>query len=48
MGKSSQYIDHRSSNRIFNEEYILKRYDGVIHFETAAKGAEEFTKWLDY
>ena len=42
--KVVQYIDHRSSNRIFNEEYILKRYDGVIHLETAAKGAEEFYK----
>lgn len=28
-----------------NEEYILKRYDAVIHLVTAAEGAEEFYKW---
>jgi hypothetical protein len=29
----------------FTDEYILKRYDAVIHMETAAKGAEKYYKW---
>ena len=43
-GKVMKYIDERNSSREFNEEYILKRYDGVVHLETAAKGAEKFYK----
>lgn len=28
-----------------DEEYILKRYDAVVHLVTAADGAEQFYKW---
>lgn len=42
--KVLKYIDERNNRRQFDEEYILKRYDGVIHLETAAKGAESYYK----
>merc|ERR1712187_608374 len=28
-----------------DEEYLLQRYDAVVHMVTAADGAEDFYKW---
>ena len=39
-----KYIDDHHATRKFDEDYILERYDGVVHLETAAKGAEDFYK----
>lgn len=36
--------DHHGANGI-DENYLLSRYDAVIHLVTAADGAEEFYKW---
>ena len=39
-----KYIDDHHATWKFDEDYILERYDGVVHLETAAKGAEDFYK----
>lgn len=37
-------VDQNDTRAVVTEEYLLNRYDGVIHMMTAAQGAEDFYK----
>jgi len=40
-------VNKNDARAEISDEYFLKRYDAVIHMETAAKGAEKYYKWGD-
>lgn len=40
-------LDEVDEGRGVTEEYVLKRYDAVVHLVTAADGARNFYKWGD-
>ena len=43
--KTLTYVDKKDGTAQVTEDYLLGRYDVVIHMTTAADGAEQFYKW---